>query len=159
MVHVGRILKDYRAAGTVHGLLALWGFVDDTTFLTKSGALGQVFRLAGVDDECLDHADRRLVAHRFERALRQLDESFRVYQYLVKYPAAPIRSAGHAHPVVDQALQQRAAYLTGKAETLFQLDLYLVVLYEGWTARRRLSGTAAGLLRSPRRRAAIALVG
>ena len=149
MVRVGRILKDYRAAGTVHGLLALWGFVDDTTFLTKAGALGQVFRLQGVDDECLDHADRRAVAHRFERALRQLDESFRVYQYLVKHPAAPIRSAGHAHPVVHQALQQRAAYLNAKADALFELELYLVVLYEGWTARRSLSGTMAGLLRAP----------
>ena len=40
MVSVGRILRDYRDAGSVNGLLALWGFVDDTTFLTKAGHVG-----------------------------------------------------------------------------------------------------------------------
>jgi hypothetical protein len=49
MVRVARILKDHRAAGTVSGLLALWGFVDDHAFLTKAGALGVVYRLEGAD--------------------------------------------------------------------------------------------------------------
>ena len=31
MVNLGRILRDYLDAGSVNGLLALWGFVDDTT--------------------------------------------------------------------------------------------------------------------------------
>ena len=44
MVSVGRILRDYRDAGSVNGLLALWGFVDDTTFLTKAGHVGVVYR-------------------------------------------------------------------------------------------------------------------
>src|SRR5690348_8385413 len=35
MVKVSRILKDYRDAGAVHSLIALWGFVDAHTFLTK----------------------------------------------------------------------------------------------------------------------------
>ena len=150
MVSVRRVLKDYRDAGTVHSLLALWGFVDDTTFLTKAGALGQVYRLRGVDYECLDHAERRTVAHRFERALRHLDESFRIYQYVIKRPAAPIAATTHSHPMVNEALVRRATYLTAKADALFELDLYLVVLYEGWTARRSLSGTAARLWQSPR---------
>jgi hypothetical protein len=34
VVSVGRILRDYRDAGSVNGLLALWGFVDETTVLT-----------------------------------------------------------------------------------------------------------------------------
>ncbi len=80
MVRTARILKDYREAGTVSGLLALWGFVDEHAFLTKAGALGVVYHLEGADYECLDHLERRTIAHRFERALRSLDESFRVYQ-------------------------------------------------------------------------------
>jgi hypothetical protein len=55
--------------------------------------------------------------------LRQLDESFRVYQYLIKRPAAPIRSAPHSNPVVHAALQRRAAYFSTKALDLFELDL------------------------------------
>ena len=45
MTRIGRILHDYRDAGSVNGLLALWGFVDDTTFLTKAGHVGVVYRL------------------------------------------------------------------------------------------------------------------
>ena len=65
-----RILRDYEDAGSLNSLLALWGFVDDHTFLTKAGHVGVVYRLAGVDYECLDHAQRRDVVHRFEAALR-----------------------------------------------------------------------------------------
>lgn len=49
MVSLRRILQDYEDAGSVNGLLALWGFVDDATFLTKAGHVGVVYRLQGVD--------------------------------------------------------------------------------------------------------------
>ena len=29
MVRISRILRDYQDAGSVNGLLSLWGFVDD----------------------------------------------------------------------------------------------------------------------------------
>src|SRR5438552_1602549 len=121
MVRIDRILKDYRDTGALNNLIALWGFIDDTTFLTKAGAVGVVYRLQGVDFECLDHPQRQMVAHRFEQALRQLDESFRVYQYALKRPAAPVTAAPHAHPVVDEALSRRTAYFAGKADALFEL--------------------------------------
>ena len=77
MVTLGRILKDYRDTGSLAGALALWGFVDEHTFLTKAGAVGVVYRLAGADVECLDHPERQAIARRFEQALRQLDETCR----------------------------------------------------------------------------------
>ena len=49
MVRLQRIFREYREAGSVNSLLALWGFVDDETFLTKAGHVGMVFRVAGVD--------------------------------------------------------------------------------------------------------------
>jgi type IV secretion/conjugal transfer VirB4 family ATPase len=150
MVRINRILKDHREAGAVHALLALWGFVDGRTFLTKAGALGVVYRLEGADYECLDHADRRAIAHRFEHALRQLNESFRVYQYLLKRPARLQAGGAHDHPVVQAALQSRAAYFAAKADELFELNLYLVVLYEGWAYRPTLWVRLARLMRSPR---------
>ncbi len=149
MVKIARILKDYREAGSLSGLLALWGFVDDHAFLTKAGAIGVIYRLAGADYECLDHAERRNIARRFEQALRHLDESFRVYQYLLKRPAAPIPASRHTNPAVDQALTDRAAYFASKADTLFELELYLVILYEGWTSRRSWWGRLAALAAAP----------
>ncbi|MGH9408000.1 MAG: hypothetical protein ACRD1V_00945, partial [Vicinamibacterales bacterium] len=136
MVKISRILKDYREAGSLNALVALWGFVDDAVFLTKTGALGLVFRLEGVDYECLDHAERHAIARRFEQALRQLDESFRVYQYVMKRPAAPIVATPHPNTIVNEALQRRADFFAAKADALFELDLHLVVLFEGWSPRR-----------------------
>lgn len=91
MVKVSRILKDYQDAGAVHSLISLWGFVDAHTFLTKAGALGQVFRLRGADAECLDHVERRAITHRLENALRQLDESVRVYEYAIVFDGSRTR--------------------------------------------------------------------
>src|SRR5262245_6978253 len=130
MVRVSQILKDFRETGALNSLIALWGFVDETTFLTKAGAVGVLYRLHGVDFECLDHPQRQAVAHRFEQALRQLDESFRVYQYVIKRPAPAVTAAEHPHPIVNEALVRRTAYLAAKADALFALELYLVVLHE-----------------------------
>ena len=149
MVRIRRILKDYRETGALNSLIALWGFVDDTTFLTKAGAVGVIYRLQGVDFECLDHPQRQVIAHRFEQALRQLDESFRVYQYLLKRPAAVVTAAPHAHPVVNEALTRRTAQFAAKREALFELELYLVVLYEGGVDRPSWSHQLRGFATSP----------
>src|SRR6478736_3183257 len=63
-----------REVGSLNGLLALCGFVDDTTFLTKAGHVGIVYRLGGLDYEGLSHPQRQAFAHRFEAALRLLDD-------------------------------------------------------------------------------------
>ena len=67
MVPIKRILRDHREAGTLSGLISLWGFVDDRIFLTKAGAVGIVYRLHAQDAECLDHDQRRIVTERLSR--------------------------------------------------------------------------------------------
>ena len=124
MVRLARILHDYREAGSVNGLLALWGFVDDTTFLTKAGHVGVVYRVRGVDYEGLSHAQRQTLGHRFEAGLRLLDEHCRVYQYLLKRTIAPIVSAPCPQPIAHEAIQGRAAYLNARSGHFFD-----------WTAR------------------------
>ena len=64
MVPVARILKDYKDAGTVSGLIALWGFVRDAMFLTKAGAVGIAYRLSPPDTECMDIATRAAMTGR-----------------------------------------------------------------------------------------------
>ena len=93
MVRLGRILRDYREAGAVNSLIALWGFVDETTFLTKSGHVGVVYQLRGQDAEGLTHAQRRTIVHQFEAALRLLDEHCRVYQYVRQADRRAVRRA------------------------------------------------------------------
>ena len=149
MVRIGRILRDYQDAGSVNGLLALWGFVDDTTFLTKAGHVGVVYRLRGVDYEGLSHPQRQALVHRFEAGLRLLDEHCRVYQYLLKRTVAPFVAGTCDQPIANEAIQRRAAYLNGRRHDLYDLSLYLVLLYEAPHVVQR-STRLRGLWRAPR---------
>src|SRR5206468_10961238 len=111
--------RDYREAGSVNGLLALWGFVDDTTFLTKAGHVGVVYRLQGIDYEGLTHGQRGVLVHRFEAALRLLDERCRLYQYLIKRQADPFTAAECLQPVANEAIQRRCGYLNDRRSELY----------------------------------------
>ena len=150
MMKIKRILRDYGEAGSVNSLVALWGFVDDETFITKAGHVGLVYRLTGVDYECLDHAQRRDVVHRYEAALRGLDESCRVYQYLIKRRMAPITPASCAQQVAHEAVHRRATYLNSRRDELYEFDLHLVLLYEGLRSRGSSARKARELWTRPR---------
>ena len=134
---VGRIFRDYQDAGSVNGLLALWGFVDDTTFLTKAGHVGVVYRLRGVDYEGVSQSQRQALVHRFEAALRLLDEHCRVYQYLFKREVGPFVATSCTTPVANEAIQRRVAYLNSRRHDLYEVSSYLVLLYEAPHVRRR----------------------
>ena len=149
MLKVRRILRDYQDAGSVNSLLALWGFVDDETFLTKAGDVGLVYRVAGADYECLDQTQRRDIVHRFEAALRPLDDACRVYQYLCKRRIDPIVAAPCGQRLAHEAIQRRTAYLNARREELYDLDLYFVLVYEGLRSPDT-SSRLRGLWRDPR---------
>ena len=138
MIRVGHITKEFLEAGAMSSLIGLFGFVDERTFLTKSGDLGVVFSVRGVDAECLDHTERDHIARRFEGAVRALDERFRIYQYVLKRDNASIPYQHYDNPVVEQAIANRVAFLAGKSDELYTLDILFVLMYEGW----RRAGTA-----------------
>jgi len=144
------IRRDFEAAGSVNALLALWGFVDDTTFITKAGHVGVVYRLQGQDYEGLDHEARRAVVHRYEAALRLLDDSYRLYHYLCKRRAPAITAARCAAPIIDNAVRARAAHLNGRVGSLFEIDLSLVLLYEGLGRTTRTSTRLERVWQDPR---------
>ena len=150
MVRISRILRDYSDAGGVNTLLALWGFVDGETFLTKAGHVGLVYSLRGVDVDGLTHAQRRALTHRMEAALRQLDERCRVYQYLVKRTVDPFVAPLCAEPVAQEALNRRTAYLNDRRPDLYQLAQYVVLLRESRRTARA-STRLQGIWREPAR--------
>lgn len=149
MVKMSRLLKDYTDAGALNDRLAVWGFIDDHTFLTKAGAVGVAYRLSPVDDACLDVDAQQAVVRRFEQALRQLDGSFRLYQYLIKRPVVLDNPPVTAHPVVQDTLARRAAFFRSQAESLFDYEVYAVVLYEGWRSGASIAARAGGLFTTP----------
>ena len=100
-------------------------------FLTKSGALGVVLALDGVDYECLDPQQREAVTTRFEVALRLWDERTRLSQYVLKrnarraVPTTPIRIPPSTR---CSGAGRRTSRRTRR--TLFTVSLYLVVVVE-----------------------------
>jgi type IV secretion/conjugal transfer VirB4 family ATPase len=127
-----QIPKDYREAPALCSQVNLFGFVDDELFLTKSGDLGIVLSVAGVDYECLDGNTIENLTRRLTAAFRIFDEKCRVYQYLFKRNHESIPFKTYGKPVVDAAIQNRIAYLRGKADSLYSFEIYYVVLYEGF---------------------------
>lgn len=148
MMRVDRILRDYSEAGAVNAQIALWGFVDDHTFLTKAGHVGLVYRLRGQDAEGLTHDQRRLFVHQMEAALRLLDDRCRVYQYVLKTEVVPFMAAPCVRPVAAEAVARRAEFLNGRRSGLFSVEHFLVLIYEPAVAASTRSMSYA--LREPR---------
>ena len=130
MLSIKRIFRDYEDAGSLNSLIAVCGFLDESAFLTKAGHVGLVFRLKGIDYEGLTHAQRAALTHRLEAALRSLDERWRIYQYTIKRTIAPLSAAPCSQPVAHEAIQERVAYLNGRRQDLFEVRLFLVLVYE-----------------------------
>src|SRR6266851_3220654 len=118
-----RILKDYQESGALNALVNVHAAVDDQTFLTKAGDLVMILAVQAADYECLDASQLDQIARRFESGLRVFDERIRLYQYLMKRDHATIPSGTHKNPVVQQAITGRMAYLRGKSDELYSLDI------------------------------------
>jgi len=139
MLRLKRIFKNYEETGSFNELVNLYGFIGQHVFLTKTGDLGVILEVRGVDYECLDGTTIDGLTKRLESALKLFDEHYRVYQYLFKRNNETIPYKLYGNPVVDAAIQNRIAYLASKADTLFALSICYVVLFEGFRPSRRLS--------------------
>jgi type IV secretion/conjugal transfer VirB4 family ATPase len=151
MFRLSRIFKNYAEAGSLSEQVNLYGFIGSEVFLTKSGEVGVILEVRGVDYECLDQGSVDGLTKRLESALRLFDENCRVYQYLFKRNNEIIPYKLYDNPVVDAAISNRIAYLRTKADTLFSLSVYYVVLYQGFEAAHKLAGVLHEFSKSPRK--------
>jgi type IV secretion system protein VirB4 len=131
MFKVDTIMRDWKEAGSFAAQLNLFGFWDDHCFLTKTGDLGAVLRVAGIDYESLDHAGRDYAVKRLEAALRSLDDRTRLYQILFKHNRPRINHAEYDDPLIRAAVDQRAAFLQTKSERLYSIEIFWVVMIDG----------------------------
>ena len=58
MLRVDKVIKPWREADSLNSHINLYGFWNETAFLTKSGDLGMVLSVPGVDYESLDHSNQ-----------------------------------------------------------------------------------------------------
>ena len=151
MLRLSRVFKNYEETGSLGGQINLYGFIGPSVFLTKSGEVGVILEVRGVDYECLDGAVIDGLTKRLESALKLFDESYRVYQYLFKQNNERIPYKLYGDPIVDTAVKNRIAYLASKAETLFSLSVYYVVLFKGFETTAKLTGALAEFPKNPRK--------
>jgi type IV secretion system protein TrbE len=150
MLRLNRIFKNYNDTGSLCEQINLYGFIGPQMFLTKSGDVGVILEVRGVDYECLDDASIDGFTKRLESALKLFDENYRIYQYLFKRNNEVIPYKLYASPIVDTAIKNRIAYLGSKADTLFSLSVYYVVLYQGFQNLQRLGSALAEFSKSPK---------
>jgi type IV secretion system protein VirB4 len=149
MLKLQRIFKNYQETGAFNEQVNLYGFIDSNVFLTKSGELGVILEVRGVDFECLDGASIDGLTKRLESALKLFDENYRIYQYLFKRNNETIPYKLYGNPVVDTAIKNRIAYLTAKADTLFSLSVYYVIFFEGSRPKRKIGSALAKFPEQP----------
>jgi type IV secretion/conjugal transfer VirB4 family ATPase len=150
MIRLSRIVRDYQDAGALNALVNVQAAVDEHTFATKSGHVLTVLRASGVDFECLDPSQLDQIARRFESSLRIFDEHFRVYQYLLKRDHAIIPARDYANPILQEAITSRIADLKARSAALYTLDIYWVIVYEGWRPARGLRQMLSRMTARPR---------
>ena len=57
MLPLPKFIKPWKDAGEANALFAPCAFIDEHVFLTKTGALGVVFEVSGIDPQCFDGRD------------------------------------------------------------------------------------------------------
>jgi len=151
MLRFSRILKNYKETGSIAEQINLFGFLHSHIFLTKTGEVGVILEVRGVDYECLDAVAVDHFTKRLESALKLFDENCRIYQYLFKRNQEAIPFRLYSNTIVDTAIQNRIAYLNSKAETLFSLSIYYVVLYKRTPSSRAFGNVLFEFPRNPKK--------
>ena len=150
MFKIDTITKDWKEAGAFMAQVNLYGFWDEHCFLTKSGDLGCALKIGGIDAEGLDHAGRDYVVKRLEAALRSLDEKTRLYQVLFRHNRPEIPCAEYDNPLVRAAVEQRADFLAAKADRLYFVEIFWVLMVDGSYAKTGLLHALSQLPQHPR---------
>jgi len=151
MLNLRRILKPYAETGALNEHVNLYGFVDAHAFLTKSGDVGVVLQVHGVDYECLDGNALDTLTKRLESAFRLFDANFRIYQYLFKRNHETIPHKKYANSIVNAAIENRLRHFEHKADSLYSLQISYVILFEGFRHKQALLKSIAEFPKNPRR--------
>ncbi len=146
MLRIDRILKPWNESGALNAQINLYGFWNDEVFLTKSGDLGIVLRVRGVDYESLDQAAQEYAVKRLEAALKIFGPGFHVYQYLLKTNRPNIPFESSDDPVVQAAIDQRQGFFSRKLDQLFAVEIFYAIVIEGTRSK---TGVAAALAQLP----------
>ncbi len=149
MLRLDKVIKPWKDAAALNDHINLYGFWNKTTFLTKSGDLGMVLSVPGVDYESLDRAAQEYAVKRLEAALKAFGPGFHVYQYLFKSNRPDIPFAHYDDPVVEAAIEQRRQFFEAKKDRLYQIEILYAIVLEGSRSKTGLGAALTRLFRDP----------
>ena len=149
MLRLDKVIKPWKEAASLNDHINLYGFWNQTTFLTKSGDVGMVLRVSGVDYESLDLAEQEYAVKRLEAALKAFGPGFHVYQYLFKQNRPEIPFAHYDDPVVEAAIDQRRQFFEAKRDCLYQVEIIYCIVLEGARSKTGVGAALARLFRDP----------
>jgi type IV secretion system protein TrbE len=149
MLRLDKVIKPWKESAALNDHINLYGFWNETAFLTKSGDLGMVLQVQGVDYESLDSAGQEYAVKRLESALKAFGQGFHVYQYLFKANRPEIPFASYDDPIVEAAVEQRRRFFESKRDNLYQIEIFYVVLLEGARSKRGIGTAIARLFSDP----------
>jgi hypothetical protein len=121
MLRLDKVVKPWKESAALNEHINLYGFWSETAFLTKSGDLGMVLSISGVDYESLDHSEQDYAVKRLEAALKAFGPGFHVYQYLFKSNRPDIPFAKYDEPIVEAVIDQRRKFFEAKRDNLIKL--------------------------------------
>src|SRR2546428_1324315 len=149
MLRLDEVIKPWKESAALNDHINLYGFWNETAFLTKSGDLGMVLSVSGVDYESLDRSEQEYAVKRLEAALKAFGPGFHVYQYLFKSNRPDIPFARYDDPVVEAAINQRRKFFEAKRDHLYQVEIFYSILLEGARSKTGVGAALARLLRDP----------
>ncbi len=149
MFRLDKVIKPWKDSAALNDHINLYGFWNETVFITKSGDLGMVLQVSGVDYESLDRAAQEYATKRLEAALKAFGPGFHVYQYLFKSNRPDIPFAHYDDPVVEAAIEQRRRFFEAKRKDLYQIEIFYAIVLEGSRSKTGIRAAIAQLLRDP----------
>jgi len=149
MLRLDRVIQPWKESAALNDHINLYGFWNETAFLTKSGDLGMVLHVPGVDYESLDHAEQEYAVKRLEAALKAFGPDFHVYQYLFKSNRPEIPFRRYDDPIVEAAIEQRRQFFEAKRDHLYQVEIFYCIVLEGARSKTGLGAALARLFHDP----------
>ncbi len=149
MLRVDKVIKPWKDSTCLNDHINLYGFWNKTAFLTKSGEVGMVLSVPGVDYESLDRPEQEYAVKRLEAALKAFGPGFHVYQYLFKSNRPDIPFAKYDDPIVAAAIEQRRTFFEAKRDRLYQVEIFYCILLEGARSKTGVGAAFYRLFRDP----------
>src|SRR2546428_13025047 len=131
VLRLDKVIKPWKESAALNDHINRYGFWNETAFLAKSGDLGMVLSVPGVDYESLDRSEQEYAVKRLEAALKAIGPGFHVYQYLFKSNCPDIPFATYDDPIIEAAIDQRRKFFEAKREHPYQVEIFYCVLLEG----------------------------